>query len=278
VERLTKKDQRELERERKREEQAFRAVQATPKEMQKLMWDGPDPTTVETLLNTLEAGATLDDACSLINLHSSQVQRWLARGEEEMAARGSPYADFRTRYVAALRRRGTAQRTSRYGLTHLEEVALTLFTRERRERLLDYLRGGVFAHVAAEAVGIPAHILALWIDEGRSHEDSPYSDFFTEAMMAQAQGRAAAEIQVHDENPLAWLMNGPGRDRMDNPGWTRETRVTGSGGGPLTIVHTQWGGAAAVSDENALAVEQAQTNNSPTQGLIAEAHGIPLDK
>jgi hypothetical protein len=44
---------------------------------------------------------------------------------------------------------------------------------------------------------------------------------FLEAIhQAVAQARLTAEIQAHDESPLDWLKQGPGKETPDSPGWS----------------------------------------------------------
>ena len=45
------------------------------------------------------------------------------------------------------------------------------------------------------------------------------------ARVARAQARAQREAAVAQQNPLAWLRMGPGRERPGEPGWTDAQRT-----------------------------------------------------
>ena len=45
-------------------------------------------------------------------------------------------------------------------------------------------------------------------------------------LQAIAQGRLTAEIKAHDESPLDWLKQGPGKETPDSPGWTTPVKPT----------------------------------------------------
>ena len=50
---------------------------------------------------------------------------------------------------------------------------------------------------------------------------------FLEAIThAIAQTRLTAEIQAHDESPLDWLKQGPGKETPDSPGWSIPVKPT----------------------------------------------------
>ena len=40
----------------------------------------------------------------------------------------------------------------------------------------------------------------------------------------RAEARAAAEVEVRRDNPLAWLRYGPGRERPEESGWTQSVQ------------------------------------------------------
>jgi len=102
--------------------------------------------------------------------------------------------------------------------------------------LIDIIAGhvlaGAFLGVAAEASGISARTLFAWLEIGREVEDElrPADGFELHVELvgrlraAHANARMTAETKVHDEDPLAWLRFGPGRERPDAPGWTSPAR------------------------------------------------------
>jgi hypothetical protein len=88
-------------------------------------------------------------------------------------------------------------------------------------KVLGYIRAGGFAHVAAEAAGVPRATFAAWLERGsRSGAREPYRSFVQRVQEALAQARLRAEIAVMDKTPLHWLRYGPGRETTEAPGWT----------------------------------------------------------
>ena len=83
---------------------------------------------------------------------------------------------------------------------------------------------GAFLHVAAAAAGVSKRTLYAWLERGRelvvADEDGAeldereelYLELVHAVTMAHAQARLRAEGAVLEENPLAWLRFGPGRD------------------------------------------------------------------
>jgi hypothetical protein len=90
--------------------------------------------------------------------------------------------------------------------------------------LLEALRRGAFDWVAAEAAGIHRRTFYRWLERGEAGEE-PYAQFAREVQRARAQARVEAEAKVRELNPLAWLRQGPGRERNGRPGWTAPARV-----------------------------------------------------
>lgn len=88
-------------------------------------------------------------------------------------------------------------------------------------QILAFIRGGGYAHVAAEAAGVSKETLAVWLVRGgRSGAREPYKSFAWRVKEAAAQARLRAEIATFDKVPLQWLRNGPGRETAEAPGWT----------------------------------------------------------
>lgn len=85
---------------------------------------------------------------------------------------------------------------------------------------------GAFPHVAAEAVGVPKEVFEKWMEMG-TRERRPrleYVRFYRAVQQARAQARLAAEWAAHDNDPRLWLRSGPGKETLDNPGWTTIVR------------------------------------------------------
>jgi hypothetical protein len=92
-----------------------------------------------------------------------------------------------------------------------------------QKTICDFIRAGGFAEVAADAAGIPQDVFDGWIKRGTAERltvrNKRYAGF--RDAVQQAQARLAAEIQVHEEAPLAWLRQGPGKQTATCPGWTQ---------------------------------------------------------
>lgn len=108
-------------------------------------------------------------------------------------------------------------------------------TPDVQQTIISYVRGGAFAWVAAEAVGISKTTFFRWLQQGEAAESGPYHNFWLQVRRAHAQARVAAEAEVRRENPLAWLRYGPGRQRPGEPGWTETREIAGPDAGPLEI-------------------------------------------
>ncbi|HZV06378.1 MAG TPA: hypothetical protein VE999_14960 [Gemmataceae bacterium] len=97
-----------------------------------------------------------------------------------------------------------------------------------QEKIAAYIRAGGYAHVAAEAAGLPREVFARWLARGeRSDAPANYRTFARAIREAEAQARLQAELNVRKEKPLDWLKAGPGKAGADNPGWT----IPGKAGG-----------------------------------------------
>lgn len=132
------------------------------------------------------------------------------------------------------------------GKRAIKRVALPARPLLGRRRLLDAdlvgriaraVGSGAFLHVAAEANGVSRRTLFGWLERARDlvavldadgqvdARDLVYVDLLERVTAAHAAARLRAEGAVLDENPLAWLRYGPGRDHgPDAPGWTQAVR------------------------------------------------------
>lgn len=89
-----------------------------------------------------------------------------------------------------------------------------------QKQIAAYIRAGGFAHVAAEAAGLPREVFARWLARGeRADAPARYRTFARVIREAEAQGRLQAELDVRSKKPLDWLKSGPGKTSADNPGW-----------------------------------------------------------
>lgn len=94
-----------------------------------------------------------------------------------------------------------------------------------------YIRAGGYPHVAAEAAGIPKDVFDEWLRLGcplgrkkgwRPHKK--FTPFWLVVMEARAQARLKAEMEAMKKDPIAWLKSGPGKDAINNPGWSSVTK------------------------------------------------------
>jgi hypothetical protein len=92
--------------------------------------------------------------------------------------------------------------------------------------ITNYMRGGAYGYVAAEAAGISARTFLEWMQRGEGTHPTrpPTSELraFAEAVrMAQAQARIGAEVRVYEGHPARWLANvarsKPGREGWSDP-------------------------------------------------------------
>ena len=110
----------------------------------------------------------------------------------------------------------------------------TKLTPEVQTLIADYVRGGAFDYVAAEAVGITARTFHNWMRWGEKGNPR-YVPFFRAITKAHAQARVVAEARVYQNKPDTWLGKGPGRSRPGREGWSDSIEVTGAGGAPLIV-------------------------------------------
>jgi hypothetical protein len=98
-----------------------------------------------------------------------------------------------------------------------------------QEQIAAFIRAGGFAHVAAEAAGLPRAVFARWLERGeRPGAPANYRTFARAIREAEAQARLQAELKVRGDKPLDWLKAGPGKAGADNPGWTNPGKAGGT--------------------------------------------------
>lgn len=96
-------------------------------------------------------------------------------------------------------------------------------TREREEKILGLIRGGVFPYVAAGLAGVSPRTLREWVARGEDRSARPSTPklraFAGKYRQAEAEARAIAEARIYKEDPKYWLTRAaPSRDGL--PGWT----------------------------------------------------------
>ena len=94
-------------------------------------------------------------------------------------------------------------------------------TPQLRGQIVAGVRSGGYAHVVAEAWGVPRSTFDDWLKrgEGKNARD-PYLAFAHEMRQAEAQARLRAEMQVFQSDPKVWLEHGPCRETPTRPGWS----------------------------------------------------------
>jgi hypothetical protein len=118
------------------------------------------------------------------------------------------------------RRRGRKPGSSAHALTPQIE-----------QMILAGIRAGAFPHIAAEAAGIPRKVFEGWLETGNPMErpngwrpHKQYTPLWQGVMEAKAQARLAAELKAASEDPIAWLRSGPGKETINDPGWSMPIR------------------------------------------------------
>jgi hypothetical protein len=113
----------------------------------------------------------------------------------------------------------------------------TKLTPEVHTSIVQYIRGGAFDWVAAEANGIGQRTFYRWMKAGE-RGDKAYRQFWQDVRQARAQARVLAEVAVRAGDPFKWLRYGPGRERDGEPGWTESADVNVNGQVGVTLT---WG-------------------------------------
>lgn len=105
--------------------------------------------------------------------------------------------------------------------------ARSRLTHALQRQIVAFVRAGGYAHVAAEAAGLPREQFARWLARGED-PDAParYRAFARAIREAEAQARLQAELTIRQDKPLDWLKTGPGKDVADNPGWGNPGKTT----------------------------------------------------
>ena len=83
--------------------------------------------------------------------------------------------------------------------------------------------------VAAEVAGVPREVFREWLEYGKKSAKGRYKKYrlFLEAIVqAVAPARLTAEIKAHDDSPLDWLKQGPGKETPDSPAWSTPVKQT----------------------------------------------------
>jgi len=98
-------------------------------------------------------------------------------------------------------------------------------TPELSKQIVAAIRAGGYPHVAAEASGVPKDVFDDWLAQGnRKNAWEPFRSFAMAVREAFAQARLRAEVEGYKKNPRMWLVNGPGRESEQRPGWSTSVK------------------------------------------------------
>ena len=204
---------------------------------------------VEQFLSLVERGYSIRRAAISVGVTEKSVTLRHTEGLENPHSR---WADFAERLDKALARGNHAiiedirrETDDRVDTTNPFMVADSFYLEQRADAILNTIRTGVYPHVAAEQEGVPRMYFQIWIERGKEEPKSRYRDFYMRYISACAEARASAEERTHRENPLAWLLHGPARDKGDGLGWTKQSEVKSTNVN-VSVIETRWGETSAL--------------------------------
>jgi hypothetical protein len=122
--------------------------------------------------------------------------------------------------------------------TKLEQIGAQQYS-----QLLGYVRAGAFREQAAKVLGVTPSTFATWLRRGledlQAGQITSFSKLAVDILKAEGEARIVAEIEIKQNNPLAWLRHA-GRNKPDEPGWSEEKTIlhTGDDNHPITIDST----------------------------------------
>ncbi len=100
-------------------------------------------------------------------------------------------------------------------------------TPELAQLIAAAIRAGGYPYVAGEAHGISKEVFDDWLEQGnRKNAWEPFKSFALEIRTAFAQARLRAETEEFTKHPKLWLVNGPGRESEQRPGWSVSVKPT----------------------------------------------------
>ncbi len=97
-------------------------------------------------------------------------------------------------------------------------------TKKREETILQFIRAGAFAEVAAQAAGVSPRTFRDWMARGEGRHptrgSTPQLRRFADAVnQARAEARLGAEVRMYRERPAYWLSRAA-RTTEEMAGWT----------------------------------------------------------
>ena len=71
------------------------------------------------------------------------------------------------------------------------------------------------------ALGVPVETFRAWLRDGQRRRRNDRQRVLGESLRkAAAQARLKAEVELYRDDPLKWLLHGPGRETPTLPGWS----------------------------------------------------------
>jgi hypothetical protein len=106
--------------------------------------------------------------------------------------------------------------------------------------LCGYIRGGAFEQVACEALGVPEELFRDWLARGQGRQARGLvRELACQVRQARALARVKPEMDMRTEQPQLWLLQGPGKETPDSPGWSAPPRSAGATAAPADRTDTE---------------------------------------
>lgn len=108
-------------------------------------------------------------------------------------------------------------------------------TPERSLKIIDAVRAGNYAEVAARFAGINERTFYKWMEKGEQRPDSPYGHFRQAIKDAEAAAEIHAVVQVRQAMSTNWAAAMTYLERKFPTRWARKDRLElgGKDGGPI---------------------------------------------
>src|SRR5262245_63863658 len=97
-------------------------------------------------------------------------------------------------------------------------------TPEIEQQIVAGIRTGGYPHIAAEAAGVPRELFERWLQLGKKNRKSAFRSFWLNVQQACAQARLKVEVDARAKDAKFWLHYGPGKETLDNPGWSASAK------------------------------------------------------
>jgi len=114
----------------------------------------------------------------------------------------------------------------------------TKLTPEIQEKIVQVIRAGNYAEVAAAYAGISNKTFYLWKQKGEDQPDSAYGEFLHAIKKAEAdsEAEAVAQIKLAARDPKNWVAGMTWLERRYQKRWSRTDRQEHSGEVKIVMV------------------------------------------